>query len=106
MPGGRAVLEPVAAGAVDGQDAADGGCVAVSRIGSENTRGGRQPHIEPLQNHARLQADGCLAHADNAMQMSGKIENQPRAQRLAGHAGSGSAGMDGDFFLGGVLHGR
>ena len=56
--------------------------------------------------HARLHADPVRLDADQAVEMGGEIQHQPRPQGLARHAGAGAAGVDGDALAGRVADAR
>ena len=65
---------------------------------------GRRCAVKPLQHDARLHADRIRIAADDAPQVLGEINHQPGAERLAGHAAAGAAGVERDVIVGGILH--
>ena len=103
VPADRAVLQPAAAAGVAGDHAADGGDGAGGRIGAEAASPQPQLGGQPLVRHSRLHPDRLPLNADDAAEEPGEVDHQSRAERLAGCAAAGSAGVDGDALLGGVL---
>ena len=103
VPPDRAVLQPAATAGVAGDHAADRGDGAGGRVGAEAASPRPQLGGQPLVRHSRLHPDRFPVDADDAAEEPGEVDHQSRAERFAGRAAAGSAGVNGDALLGGVL---
>jgi hypothetical protein len=106
VPTGRAVPQPVAAGIIQGQDAAHRRHAAGRRVRSKLPSECGEITIELPQDNAGLHGHRVGIEADDPPHRPAEIEQQPASQRFAGQSRAGPAGMDGDRLLGGIPDGR
>jgi hypothetical protein len=95
----------MAAAGVDGDDAAHGRHAAHGRVGAEEAAGSGQEAVQCGQHHAGLHSHSIVFDRENAAKVAGKVDYQTAAQRFAGQAGAGAAGVDWQLVLGRISHG-
>ena len=101
---GRTVLQPAAAGGVERDHAAHRRDRAGGGVGAESPPHAAELCVEPPVNQSRLHANPFRVDANQPPQIGGEIDDQSRAERLAGHAGAGPAGVQRQPLFPSVLH--
>ncbi len=98
---GIAVPQDVEPRGVGGQHAADGAFL-LGRVGSEPPALGQQPLVQLPQHHPRLDAHRVAADLEDLPEVPAQVHDQAGPQRLAGQAGAGAAGDQGELVLAGI----
>ena len=100
--GDVAVLERMRPGRVVAHDAPDDRAVGARRVGPDLAAGFQQTLVQIVEHHARLARDRLAVDAQDPLHVAGHVEDDPAAQRLAGHPAARPARRDGQALLPGV----
>ena len=99
-----AVTQGAGAGRIVRQHAADGALCPAGRIGRETPSFAGQASVQIAMDDARLHTHAVGRNVKNLAEMPAEIDNEPGAERFAGHAAAGAAGNQRNAVLAGIAH--